>query len=836
MSFGYSVGDFVLLTTLAYKTVQNARSSCGAHDSLTREVGSLHIVLKRLETEVSKPNSILNRKGDHRRRELATLARDCKNVLNVLSRILEKYNELSEEKKSLKKLWQKVRFGNGEMQDLGKIRLEVVTYTQALTLFLNLLSVGTLGKMEAYMECHGDDLREIKQSLHWVTASMQATSNREGSILTTYTEDDKAVWKDFRRELIKEGFSSRLLDKHQRAIKRYIMELGRRGVLDELQDEPPTNDEAAPVSEVVVSYLADIAVFEEEAPNLNSPAHSTSLVYVDASEGASSDTTTETVSGSAGPIDKRSDELPSSKSSTFIDDAKVVPCNLPDLGQLAESGSSDVDIDEERDDAYTPGCTPRPAGVSSPKYAGGNNPALHSQQKLARETLVPVEEVLDYITNEEPEEEDDTSDGYGSSSSSSSVAPQIPTIAESQAQRLSNVVTHQTGQTKPISYWDNYENRPNSTMSTQRRKPTASITYVQSPATSSQHLLSIAQATIKSVDSIVFSRHATVEDVVDEDFLPHAHPNCITGAKSSSIFSLIRSDLGDHSNFISSQSHLKETFKAQHASRVRKSEDQPPLLADIDCTDLERPRPITIPACETPTNISPLDHSARRNQAKQIDRISNPTVPNMKKPFGKKETNEAIATPSRPGISHHADYPNDELHDEEREQMFNEVFDNRDEHLSAAEKEASCEMWVRSCMLNDRRFRRKSVNGFILSDVERGGSPGAEWGSASEREASRERRKEREKWYERLRPKGNMYKPLSAHPSRTYASPFNTRWSSESEPESEPVSSPYGEPSRKKTVGKSALSTRLAEWGSASDRDDIDTQTHRGRATKKTPK
>jgi hypothetical protein len=113
-----------------------------------------------------------------------------------------------------------VRFGNGEMLDLGKIRSELATYTQAMTLFLNLLSIGSQGKVEAYMDSHGEELRETKHSLHWVTASMQASSHEEKSILTSYAEDDKAVWKAFKRELVKEGVSSRLLEKHKKTIKR----------------------------------------------------------------------------------------------------------------------------------------------------------------------------------------------------------------------------------------------------------------------------------------------------------------------------------------------------------------------------------------------------------------------------------------------------------------------------------------------------------------------------------------------------------------------------------------------------------------------------------------
>ena len=136
--------------------MQNARKATSAHDSLTREVTSLHIVLSRLQSEISKPSSILNNSEDSRRDELATLARDCRRVLRVLCRILEKYNRLGEnaddDVKNLKEkgrqLWQKVKFGNGEMLDLARIRGEITTYTNALTLFLNLLSLGSQGKVE----------------------------------------------------------------------------------------------------------------------------------------------------------------------------------------------------------------------------------------------------------------------------------------------------------------------------------------------------------------------------------------------------------------------------------------------------------------------------------------------------------------------------------------------------------------------------------------------------------------------------------------------------------------------------------------------------------------
>ena len=66
----------------------------------------------------------------------------------MLDGILEKYNALSEEKRSVRKLWKNVKFGNGEMLDLAEIRLKIATSTSALTLFLNLLSIGSQGKVE----------------------------------------------------------------------------------------------------------------------------------------------------------------------------------------------------------------------------------------------------------------------------------------------------------------------------------------------------------------------------------------------------------------------------------------------------------------------------------------------------------------------------------------------------------------------------------------------------------------------------------------------------------------------------------------------------------------
>ena len=236
MSFGYSTSDAVFLGQLAWKTFQNSRKACGEHDELTREVSSLHAVICRLEKEASKPESPINRPGDRCKEELQAIVGGCETVLKLLDRVLEKYNTLSEKERSVKKLWQRVRCGNGELADVRDMREKLTYYTSALSLFVNMVSMGSIGRVEQKMEIAGGDIREIRIAVNGITAHLLSATNREGSVLTTYADDDKAVWKEFRKELIEEGFSSSIIRKHKRLIKAYIKELGDRGLLD---DEDP---------------------------------------------------------------------------------------------------------------------------------------------------------------------------------------------------------------------------------------------------------------------------------------------------------------------------------------------------------------------------------------------------------------------------------------------------------------------------------------------------------------------------------------------------------------------------------------------------------------------
>ena len=255
MSFGFSIGDAILLTQIATRTVQNSRKACGVHDDLTREVSSLLLVLRRLEAETAKPDSLINKRDDPCQEELQSLVAGCKKTLGTLEKILDKYNALSEEQRSGRKLWQRIRFGNGEMQDLAELRATLVYYTSAISLFINMISMGSIGRVEKRMDEAGGVLHDIRLAVNGITAQLLAGNNREGSVLTNYTDDDKAVWKEFRRELVKDGFLSSTIHRHKELIKAYISELAARGLLDE-QDPSVVHEECIDVASDCATELS----------------------------------------------------------------------------------------------------------------------------------------------------------------------------------------------------------------------------------------------------------------------------------------------------------------------------------------------------------------------------------------------------------------------------------------------------------------------------------------------------------------------------------------------------------------------------------------------------
>ena len=228
-----------MLVQLVWDCLQGSKDAVGENDGLTLELLGLYKSLSRLRDELANPTSLVNRANDERRRELEEHAADCEGILKVMNTVLARYNALGGEQRKSRRLWQKIQFGNGETKDLREVRNELSAHASAITMGFNLCALHSPGRVETTLEMaeeqsrrHGRSLRGLRTSLHWVIANLSSEVG-EGSVRSSYANDDKIFWRTLRNELIKEGYDNYELQKHRRLIKDYVDELVNRGVLDD---------------------------------------------------------------------------------------------------------------------------------------------------------------------------------------------------------------------------------------------------------------------------------------------------------------------------------------------------------------------------------------------------------------------------------------------------------------------------------------------------------------------------------------------------------------------------------------------------------------------------
>lgn len=206
------------MVTFCKALYRKCRSAGGEYDEISREVRGLHTVLRHLKYEVEAPESPLNRDSSIWGRQLAPIIGDCDYTMRELDGLLMKYGRLATNSAgassptSTRILWDRVKFGSNEMDKLGAVRVKLISHKTSLTLFLDAIQLRQNGKMAATLDNHGGQLDIILDKVDKIATKMQT---KGGSVMTNYDDDDKEVWKQFRRELVAEGFSSDILQQHK---------------------------------------------------------------------------------------------------------------------------------------------------------------------------------------------------------------------------------------------------------------------------------------------------------------------------------------------------------------------------------------------------------------------------------------------------------------------------------------------------------------------------------------------------------------------------------------------------------------------------------------------
>ena len=133
MSFGYGVGDFLVVGQLCWKVYKKCKDSTGNYRELFSEVGALHNVMKETEELLSQQELI-----DEQRIKLISCRQGCEEVLRDLDRLLTNYESLG---RKSQRTFDRMGFG---MQDMIGIRLRLISNVSMLDAFNNVCALNPL--------------------------------------------------------------------------------------------------------------------------------------------------------------------------------------------------------------------------------------------------------------------------------------------------------------------------------------------------------------------------------------------------------------------------------------------------------------------------------------------------------------------------------------------------------------------------------------------------------------------------------------------------------------------------------------------------------------------
>jgi hypothetical protein len=242
MSFGFSISDIIALTKLVTRTYDGWKKACGEYTGITHDLGVLGMLLMRVEAEAKAPTSLFAHNPDDIR-GWKTLSKSCQTLVAELAEVLNKYKSLGT---SRRRNWDKIRLGNKNLDGLSQ---QLIKQIASISAFVSVLGISSQGRVE------NEVFPELLQRMDHIAAQIRAGNASSSTALTTYDNDDKAVWREFRRDMISVGIRSRDIHRYSAALKTYLARLQREGLLDE-EEPPKTNiDRYLEPYSIITSWL-----------------------------------------------------------------------------------------------------------------------------------------------------------------------------------------------------------------------------------------------------------------------------------------------------------------------------------------------------------------------------------------------------------------------------------------------------------------------------------------------------------------------------------------------------------------------------------------------------
>ncbi|KAF5879089.1 uncharacterized protein Bfra_006293 [Botrytis fragariae] len=222
MSVGTS-SDIRKASILCRDVYRKCREAGAEYEEIRREVKGLYGVLRELKEEEEERNGEWD-EGNWGRVE--GIIGDCEGTLRQLDGLLGRYGRNGGG-----------RLGSNEMDQLGGIRVRLISHKKNVSHFLDSLlhededgdtngTEGLDGKGELDMLLDKVDDIAADRSRRLGTSQMMGSENED-------EEDNLQIWKWFRRNLIEEGVNRVVLERHKDVLIAYIRQMEQDGLLNE---------------------------------------------------------------------------------------------------------------------------------------------------------------------------------------------------------------------------------------------------------------------------------------------------------------------------------------------------------------------------------------------------------------------------------------------------------------------------------------------------------------------------------------------------------------------------------------------------------------------------
>jgi hypothetical protein len=210
MSFGFSIGDFITVTTLAWDTYIALKDASEDFQGFASEVHSLYTALVCLRDEGRSPSSILQYAAPQKIAGLKDVIENCEHSLVGLQKRAKTVCLLQPKQK--RQFWQEFKLA---FKDKQGPRDRIAIHTASINMFLSSLTHGSLGRLELL-------LRNALQS----SSSGFSTSSTVPRGLGNCTEN---AWNEIGQDLLMEGISEKHFGTFQNEVKAYMRYLVHGG-------------------------------------------------------------------------------------------------------------------------------------------------------------------------------------------------------------------------------------------------------------------------------------------------------------------------------------------------------------------------------------------------------------------------------------------------------------------------------------------------------------------------------------------------------------------------------------------------------------------------------